>query len=86
MLFSCSVGYRANASKPFFGQSLSELLASEGRLFLFQEQPPGSTTPPTAGPAPTLLESNGFTVTEILEQDLERTRVGGIMAEKRMPG
>jgi SAM-dependent methyltransferase len=65
---------------------LGEHLASEGRLFLFQEQPPGSTAPPTAGPAPTLLESNGFTVTEILEQDLERTRVGGIMAEKRMPG
>lgn len=62
-----------------------EHVASEGRLFLFHEPPPGSTAPPHAGPVPALLESNGFAVAAILEQDLERTRVGCVIAEKRVP-
>jgi cyclopropane fatty-acyl-phospholipid synthase-like methyltransferase len=61
---------------------LRDHLAPEGRLFLFHESPPGSTAPPIAGPVPALLEDNGFTVAEILEQDLERTRVGCVIAKK----
>jgi trans-aconitate methyltransferase len=55
-------------------------LATKGRLLLFHEPPPGSTAPPIAGPLPAVLESSGFTVTEILTQDLGRTRVGCIIA------
>ena len=40
MLFSCSVGYRANASNLFFGQSLQEVF-SETRIapILFPKTP-----------------------------------------------
>ncbi len=55
-------------------------LAPKGRLYLFHEPPPGSTAPPIAGPLPAVLESGGFTVTEILTQDLGRTRVGCVVA------
>jgi cyclopropane fatty-acyl-phospholipid synthase-like methyltransferase len=61
---------------------IHEHLAPEGRLFLFHEPPPGSTAPPIAGSVPAMLEGNGFTVTEILEHDLGRTRVGCVVAEK----
>ena len=59
---------------------LRDHLAPEGRLFLFHEPPPGSTAPPIAGPLPAVLESGGFTVTEIITQDLGRTRVGCVIA------
>ncbi len=55
-------------------------LATKGRLFLFHEPPLGSTAPPIAGPLPAVLESGGFTVTEIITQDLGRTRVGCVIA------
>ena len=55
-------------------------LAPKGRLFLFHEPPPGSTGSPIAGAMPAVLESNGFTVTEILTHDLGRTRVGCVVA------
>ena len=55
-------------------------LATKGRLLLFHEPPPGSAAPPISGPLPAALESSGFTVTEILTQDLGRTRVGCIIA------
>jgi cyclopropane fatty-acyl-phospholipid synthase-like methyltransferase len=62
-------------------------LAPQGRLYLFHEPPPGSTAPPIAGSVLAALESNGFTLTENLTQDLERTRVGCVVAEtKKMPG
>lgn len=61
---------------------LREHLASAGRHFLFHEPPPGSTTRPIAKPVPALLEESGFVVAEILEQDLERTRVECVVAEK----
>ena len=61
---------------------LREHLAPEGRLFLFHEPPPGSTTPPDAGPVRALLEDNGFAVTEVVEEDLGRTRVGCVIAKK----
>ena len=60
--------------------TLKNHLAPEGRLFLFHEPPPGSTAPPIAGPLPAVLESGGFTVTEILTQDLGRTRVGCVIS------
>ena len=59
---------------------LRDHLAPEGRLFLFHELPPGSTAPPIAGPLPAVLESGGFTVTEILTQNLGRTHVGCVVA------
>ena len=59
---------------------LRDHLATNGRLFLFHEPPPGSTAPPIAGPLPAVLESGGFTVTEILTQDLGRTHVGCVVA------
>lgn len=62
---------------------LREHLAPDGRLFLFHEPPPGGTIPPIAASVPALLEKSGFTVTEILEQNLERTRVGCIIVGKR---
>jgi SAM-dependent methyltransferase len=61
---------------------LREHLAPEGRLFLFHEPPPGSTTPPDAGPVRALLEDNGFAVTEVVEEDLGRTHVGCVIAKK----
>jgi cyclopropane fatty-acyl-phospholipid synthase-like methyltransferase len=61
---------------------LKEHLAPGGRLFLFLESPPGSSAPPDSGSVPTLLEANGFVVAEMLEQDLERTSVGCLIAEK----
>lgn len=57
-------------------------LAPERRLFQFHEPPLGSTAPPDAGPVLALLENTGFIVAEILEQDLERTRVGCVVAQK----
>jgi cyclopropane fatty-acyl-phospholipid synthase-like methyltransferase len=63
---------------------LRDHLAPRGRLYLFHEPPPGSTAPPITGAVPAVLESNGFTVTEILAQDLGRTRVGCVIAEKKM--
>jgi precorrin-6B methylase 2 len=39
-----------------------------------------STVPPIAASVPAVLESSGFTVTEILTQDLGRTRVGCVVA------
>ena len=39
-----------------------------------------TSKPPVAGPVPAVLESSGFTVTEILTQDLGRTRVGCVVA------
>jgi trans-aconitate methyltransferase len=64
---------------------LKDHLAPEGRLFLFHEPPPGSTAPPIAASVPAVLESGGFTVTEILTQDLGRTRVGCVVAEYGLP-
>lgn len=61
---------------------LRERLAPGGRLFLFHEPPPGSTAPPTTEEVPALLEGNGFTVAEILEHDLGRSRVGCVIAGK----
>jgi cyclopropane fatty-acyl-phospholipid synthase-like methyltransferase len=58
-------------------------LAPRGRLYLFHEPPPGKTAPPIAGSVLAALESNGFTVTENLTQDLGRTRLGCVMAEKK---
>ena len=55
-------------------------LAPKGRLFLFHEPPPGSTAPPIATSVPAALESSGFTVMEILTQDLGRTRIGCVIA------
>ena len=55
-------------------------LATKGRLLLFHEPPPGSIAPPIAGPLPAVLESSGFTVTEIRTQDLGRTRVECVVA------
>ena len=55
-------------------------LAPKGRLFLFHEPPPGSTAPPIPASVPAVLESSGFTVTEILTQDLGRTRCGCVIA------
>jgi hypothetical protein len=60
---------------------LRKHLAPEGRIFLFHE-PLGSTAPPDAGPVLALLENTSFIVAEILEQDLERTRVGGVFAQE----
>jgi cyclopropane fatty-acyl-phospholipid synthase-like methyltransferase len=65
---------------------LRDHLATSGRLFLFYEPPPGSPEPPDTGPVSALLEENGFTVTGILRQDLGRTRVGCVIAGKRVPG
>jgi SAM-dependent methyltransferase len=64
---------------------LRDHLAPEGRLFLFHEPPPGSIAPPIAGPLPAVLESSGFTVTEMLTQDLGRTRVGCVVARDGLP-
>ena len=66
---------------------LRDHLAPEGRLFLFHEPPPGSSAPPSAGPVPELLEDAGFRLVEVLEQALERTHVGCVVAEKKIvPG
>jgi cyclopropane fatty-acyl-phospholipid synthase-like methyltransferase len=61
---------------------IGEHLAPDGRLFLFHEPPPGSSGPPDARPAVALLESNGFSVTEVLHEDLGRTHAGCVTAEK----
>src|SRR5918997_6949906 len=61
-------------------------LAPQGQLYLFHEPPPGSTAPPIAGSVLAALENNGFKVTENLTQDLERTRLGCVVAETKMPG
>jgi SAM-dependent methyltransferase len=63
---------------------LRDHLAPKGRLYLFHEPPPASTAPPITGSVLAVLASNGFTVTEILAQDLGRTRVGCVIAEKKM--
>ena len=74
------------------GQPIRELaivrdhLAPQGGLYLFHEPPPGSTAPPIAGSALVALENNGFKVTENLTQDLRRTCVGCVIAEKKVPG
>ena len=60
-------------------------LATKGQLFLFHEPPPGSTAPPIAASVPAVLESGGFAVTEILTQDLGRTRVGCVVAGDGLP-
>lgn len=60
---------------------LRDHLSPAGRLFLFYESPPGGG-PPDAGPAVALLEVNGFSITEVLTRDLERTSVGCIIAER----
>ena len=65
---------------------LREHLAPDGRLFLFHEPPPGSAAPPDAGPVPALLEDNGFAVAGILTRDLGRTRVGCVVARKKISG
>ena len=57
-----------------------EHLRPGGRLFLFQEPPPGSTPPPIPAVVPDLLADGGFTVVEILGRDLGRTRVGCVIA------
>jgi SAM-dependent methyltransferase len=62
---------------------LRDHLAPRGRLYFFHEPPPASTAPPITGSVPAVLASNGFTVTEILAQDLGRTRVGCVIAEKK---
>jgi cyclopropane fatty-acyl-phospholipid synthase-like methyltransferase len=64
---------------------LRDHLASKGRLFLFHEPAPGSTSPPIAASVPAVLESSGFTVTEILTQDLGRTRIGCVIAGDGLP-
>jgi hypothetical protein len=55
---------------------LRDHLAPKGPLFLFHEPPPGGTVPPMAGPVPAMLDSSGFTATEILTQDFGRTQIG----------
>jgi hypothetical protein len=37
-----------------------------------------NATPPNAGPVPSLIEDDGFTIAEIFKQELERTRVGRV--------
>jgi hypothetical protein len=64
---------------------LKDHLAPEGRLFLFHEPLGNTAPPPTAGPVPAPLEGTGFDVAQSLEQDLERTRVGCVAAEKGVP-
>jgi trans-aconitate methyltransferase len=59
---------------------LRDHLAPKRLLYLFHEQPPRSTAPPIAASVPAVLENSGFTVTEILTQDLGRTRVGCVIA------
>jgi trans-aconitate methyltransferase len=61
-------------------QILRDHLAPKGRLFLFHEPPPGSTASPLAVSVPAVLESSGFTVTEVLARDLGRTRIECIIA------
>lgn len=61
---------------------LRDHLAPNGRLFLFHEPPPGSTAPPIAAAVSAVLESSGFTVTEVLTQDLARTRIGCVIARE----
>ena len=61
---------------------LRKHLAPEGRLFLLRAPPPGSTAPLDAGPVLALLEDTGSIVAEILEQNLERTRVECVVAQK----
>jgi cyclopropane fatty-acyl-phospholipid synthase-like methyltransferase len=65
--------------------TLRDHLAAKGRLFLFHEPPPGSTVPSIAASVPAMLESSGFTVTEILTQDLGRTRIGCVIAGDGRP-
>jgi hypothetical protein len=61
---------------------LREHLAPDGRLFLFHEPPPGIIAPPIAGPVLALLEEGGFVVTDVVEHDLGRTRVGCVITRK----
>ena len=62
-------------------------LAPQGQLYLFHEPPPGSTAPPITGSVLAALENNGFKATENLTQDLERTRLGCVVADtNKMPG
>jgi len=65
---------------------LRDHIAPDGRLFLFHEPPPESAMPPIPSTLPELLVDGGFTVAEILEQDLGRTRVGCVTAEKTTSG
>ena len=65
---------------------LRDHLAPQGRLYLFHEPPPGSIASPIARSVLAELESNGFTLTDNLTQDLGRTRVGCVMAEKKISG
>jgi SAM-dependent methyltransferase len=60
--------------------TLRDHLAPKGPLYLFHEPPPGSTAPPIAASVPAVLESSGYTVTEILTQDLGRARIGCVIA------
>ena len=60
--------------------TLRNHLAPKGRLFLFHEPLPGSTAPTIATSVPAALESSGFTVMEILTQDLGRTRIECVIA------
>jgi SAM-dependent methyltransferase len=64
---------------------IGEHLAPGGRLFLFYDSPPCSDALPDARPAVALLEGNGLAVVEVLTQDLGRTRVGCVVAQKSVP-
>lgn len=66
-------------------EMLREHLAPKGKLYLFHEPPPRSAAPPAPGQVPALLEESGFVVSEILVEDLGRTRVGCIIAKKGTP-
>jgi cyclopropane fatty-acyl-phospholipid synthase-like methyltransferase len=62
---------------------IKERLVPSGKLFLFHEPPPESTTLTIPASLPASLEQSGFTISEVLEQALERTRVGCILAVNR---
>jgi cyclopropane fatty-acyl-phospholipid synthase-like methyltransferase len=79
-IFAINVGvfFRRNPVREL--AVLREHLRPGGRLFLFQEPPPGTSSPPIPATVPDLLADGGLTVADVLERDLGRTRVGCVIA------
>lgn len=76
LIFAINVGSLWRQHPPHDLARLRDVLAPEGRLYLFHETPPGSAESPVAAPIVGLAAVDGLTVADSRVKDFGRTRCG----------
>src|SRR5690606_17173800 len=82
LIFAINVGSLWRQRPPHDLARLRDVLAPEGRLYLFHETPPGSADSPVAAPVAGLEAVDGLTVVDSRMEDSGRTRCGCVIAAR----